>query len=227
MFSSASPGGVSRGHDRSLGAKLIFASLHGALVAVCFWLAFALDWADPTRAKLLAACAALYFLRHLITLFVLLKRKVTLSEVLGLTAFMALFEVGFLLLGAGVLREAAVPLGWSDAVALGLILLGSWLNTGSEAQRWRWKKRPEAKGHCYTGGLFKYASHINYFGDVVLFTGWALLTMSVWAFAIPAFMAGSFISFHIPALDAYLSKRYGAEFDIYAARTAKLVPFLY
>ena len=227
MSSSATTGGVDRAHDRSFAPKLIFATLHGSIVGLCLWLAFALEWADPARAKLLAACAVLYFLRHLITLFVLLKRKVELSEALGLSAFMALFEIGFLLLGAGILRETAVPISGMDMLALGLIAFGSYLNTGSELQRMIWKKRPESKGRCYTGGLFKHSMHINYFGDMVLFVGWALLTISWLAFVIPLFMTVGFVFFHIPGLDAYLSQRYGTEFDAYAAKTAKLIPFLY
>ncbi len=227
MSSTETTGGVDRAHDRSFGPKLIFAVLHGGIVGLCLWLAFALEWADPARAKLLAGCAVLYFLRHLITLFALLKRKVDLLEALGLSAFMAVFEIGFLLLGAGILRDNAVPFGGMDMLALGLIALGSYLNTGSELQRRIWKKRPEAKGRCYTGGLFKYSMHINYFGDMVLFTGWALLTTSWLAFAIPLFMTVGFIFVHIPGLDAYLFQRYGAEFDAYAAKTAKLIPFVY
>ncbi|WP_283424722.1 DUF1295 domain-containing protein [Shimia sagamensis] len=227
MSSTETTGGVDRAHDRSFGPKLIFAVLHGGIVGLCLWLAFALEWADPARAKLLAGCAVLYFLRHLITLFALLKRKVDLLEALALSAFMAVFEIGFLLLGAGILRDTAVPFGGMDMLALGLIALGSYLNTGSELQRRIWKKRPESKGRCYTGGLFKYSIHINYFGDMVLFTGWALLTTSWLAFAIPLFMTVGFIFVHIPGLDAYLFQRYGAEFDAYAAKTAKLIPFVY
>ena len=61
----------------------------------------------------------LHFLRHLVTLFVLLQRKVELSEGLGLTAFIALFEIGFLLLGAGLLSGEATPFGlWDGWVSL-------------------------------------------------------------------------------------------------------------
>jgi protein-S-isoprenylcysteine O-methyltransferase Ste14 len=75
--------------------------------------------------------------------------------------------------------------------------------------------------------LFGYATHINYFGDSVLFVGWAMLAASIFAWAIPVFVTSGFVFFHIPALDKYLSKRYPAEFDDYASKTAKLVPFIY
>jgi protein-S-isoprenylcysteine O-methyltransferase Ste14 len=69
--------------------------------------------------------------------------------------------------------------------------------------------------------------HINYFGDSVLFTGWAILAASVFAFSIPVLMIAMFVFVHIPPLDAYLAQRYGDEFKDYAAKTAKFVPFVY
>ena len=221
-------GGVDRTHESSLGAKILFALTHGGIVVIVLWLAFSgFNWADPVRAKVLAGCAALYWLRHMVTLFVLMQRKVALSEALGLSAFMALFEIGFLLLGAGALSGSATPFGIWDWIALALLLTGSYLNTGSELQRWAWKKRPSSRGHCYTGGLFAHSMHINYFGDTVLFTGWAMLTASLWALPFPLLMAATFIFYHIPPLDAYLAERYGEEFRAYASRTAKFVPFIY
>ncbi len=219
---------TNRSHEKSVGPKLLFAGLHGVIVAVCLWLAFSgLEWPDTPRARVLAICALLYFLRHLVTLFVLLKRRVSIAEVLGLSMFMAIFEIGFLLLGAGVFSGNATNIGALDWFAASLVLIGSFLNTGSEIQRWRWKKKPSSKDQCYTGGLFGYSMHINYFGDVVLFSGWALLTSSFLASSIPIFMTVSFVLFHIPTLDAYLLERYGDQFRTYAAKTAKFVPFIY
>ena len=221
-------GGVNRDHIQSYSQKITFALIHACIVATCIWLAFgSIDWPNPMRARLLALCAILYWARHSVTLFVLLKRQVAYSEVFGLSVFMAVFEIGFVLLGAGILADAPTPIGGMDWVAIALVLLGSYLNTGSELQRWQWKKKPSSKGHCYTGGLFKYATHINYFGDSVLFAGWAMLAASLFAWSIPVFVTAGFVLFHVPALDTYLSKRYGVEFDEYAAKTAKLVPFIY
>ena len=225
---SSKHGGVDRSHDRSIGAKLLFALFHGLVVVCCFWLALGeFQWPDVTRATILAYCALLYFVRHLVTLFVLLQRKVDLSEVFGLTLFMALFEIGFLLLGAGILAGEERPFGWLDWIGIGLLLAGSVLNTGSELQRWNWKKLPSSKGRCYTKGLFSYSMHINYFGDSILFTGWAILTASAYALAVPALITILFIFYHIPPLDAYLADRYGDEFKEYAEKTRKFVPWVY
>ncbi|GAB2186283.1 methyltransferase family protein [Roseibium sp. LAB1] len=236
----AQSGGVSRQHDRSLQQKSVFAALHFMCVLVSVWLLLGGGWeqvgrwfgqeltlTDPLRGLLLLACTLLYFARHLLTLFYLLARKVAFSEVFGLGAFIAFFEVGFLALGSGAFRQAAVPFSLLDGAALAMVAGGSFLNSWSELQRKWWKRDPANRGRCYTGGLFASSMHINYFGDTVLFTGWALLTHSLAALAVPAFMAVSFVVFHIPALDAYLSQRYGAQFDAYAVRTRKFIPFIY
>lgn len=221
-------GGVDRSYDRSFGPKLLFALFHGSSVGLCIWLAFgAFDWADPTRAKIMAAAAILYFIRHMVTLFLLLQRKVELREGLGLSVFIAIFEIGFLLLGSGLFSDKTTPFGFWDGLGVALLLFGSYLNTASELQRRAWKKLPESKGQCYTEGLFAYSMHINYLGDSILFTGWAILTASLWALAIPALMTYMFIFYHIPSLDKHLADRYGEGFEAYAAKTAKFLPSVY
>ncbi len=216
--------------------KLVFAGLHFVIVLFCAWLVFrdgltvlGKDWffTDPSRAKILLGCAVVYWLRHIVTLFYLLQRRVDWGEVFGLLVFFAVFEVGLLLVGGGLFRTFPVAFGGLDVFAVLLFVVGSYVNSFAEMQRKWWKAHPENKGHCYTGGLFKQAVHINFFGDVVLFSGWALLTASLWMLGLPVLMAGMFIFMHIPALDTYLARRYGAEFQAYARRTKKLIPFIY
>jgi len=216
-------GGVNRSHAPSLMQKASFTGLHFASLAVCVAIAFGVDLANPTRAKVLVMVAALYFARHLVTLFYLLMRRVDWGEVLGLSVFMAAFEIGFVWLGG----QSSAPFGALDALGLGLLAFGSYLNTGSEVQRKWWKVDPANKGHCYTLGLFRHSMHINFFGDVVLFSGWALLTANLWALGLPFLMGLMFAFMHIPSLDAYLAKRYGDEFIAYAAKTKKLIPYVY
>ena len=207
--------------------KCAFALGHSAIVLICAWLvlgngwevlgsAFGKNWslADLPRAQILLGCAFIYWIRHLITLFYLLERKVEWSEALGLLIFMGLFEIGLLLLGGGAFRNNAVQPGLFDYVAFALYLGGSFLNSFSEIQRKWWKENPANRGHCYTKGLFGYSMHINYFGDTVLFTGWSLFTGNVWILGFPILMGLSFVFFHIPNLDSYLAERYGEEFRL-------------
>ena len=94
-------------------------------------------------------------------------------------------------------------------------------------QRKWWKQNPKNKGHAYTEGLFTHSMHINFFGDMVLFSAWALFTYNFWTLALPLMMTLMFIFFHIPTLDEYLRERYGEEFLAYEKRTKKLIPFVY
>lgn len=212
--------GLDRSHHSSTAPKLVFAALHLFTVAVAGWMALTFDFTARVRALVLLGAAALYFVRHLVTLFVLLKRKVAWGESMGLAAFIAAFELGFVYLGG----RSGSALGVWDALPVALVLVGSVLNTGSELQRMVWKKNPAHRGHLYTEGMFGWSQHINYFGDTVLFTGWALLTASPWALLVPLMMTLGFIFHHIPSLDAYLAERYGEAFEAYAARTPSLVP---
>ena len=233
-------GGVDRAHAHSTPQKTVFWGLHFAIILLCAWLVLggglvlvtgwfgqSIDWPDPTRARILLVCTAIYFLRHGLTLFYLLARRIDWSEVFGLVAFFALFEVGLLLVGGGVFRESAIALSWLDIIALGLYFFGSFLNSVSEIQRKVWKKDPSNRGHCYTGGLFRYSMHINYFGDVVLFSGWSLLTTAFWTLGLPIVMLLMFMFIHIPPLDRYLAERYGDEFEAYRSKTKRLIPFIW
>jgi protein-S-isoprenylcysteine O-methyltransferase Ste14 len=69
--------------------------------------------------------------------------------------------------------------------------------------------------------------HINYFGDTVLFTGFALITGTAWAVLLPGAMAALFIFCQIPVLDAYLREKYGKAFETYAESTSKFIPGIY
>ena len=139
--SKSNKAGVNRAHGRSVAQKWTFAAGHLAIILICAWLIYGNGWealghafgkvwhlADFSRAQILLACASIYWLRHVITLFYLLARKVEWSEVLGLLVFMGLFEIGLVLLGGGAFRDHSINLGLLDLVALVLFFLGSYIN---------------------------------------------------------------------------------------------------
>jgi protein-S-isoprenylcysteine O-methyltransferase Ste14 len=207
--------------DASILPRLAMVGMHLVGVLVATWL-LASDPLSPRRVALLA-CAWIYFLRLLATGLWLLKRRVGWAEAFQVGPFLLVIQVSLAWLGA----RATAPWGPVDTLALVLYGLGSFLNTGSELQRKAWKSHAEHEGRLYTGGLFRLSMHINYFGDVVLFSGFALLTRSLWAWLIPAIMLAGFVFVHIPTLDKYLQSRYGDEFAEWQRRTKKLVPFVY
>jgi steroid 5-alpha reductase family enzyme len=201
-------------------AWLLFGSGIGRVSA---WLGLAAHLGPPVRRAFLLGASAVYFLRTLLTTFVFLKRRMGWAEVGAIAAQVAVFQ----LLAAFLGGRRTEPVGIGDGVGLLLYLAGSSLNTGSEYQRHVWKRQPQHQGKLYTQGLFRYAVHINYFGDLVLFTGWVLLTRCWVLLAVPALMLLGFVFLNVPALDRYLAERYGEEFQAYAARTKKLIPFVY
>ena len=175
------------------------------------------------RETIVFGCGVIYFLRYLLTSFVLLQRAVRWPEVVQVGPFLFAVQGTFGYLAS----RSAIAWRWLDWVALVLFALGSFLNTASELERRRWKRAPQHKGRLYTQGLFSLSMHINYFGDTILFTGFALLAASPWALAIPLLMTCLFLTVHIPTLDRYLSEKYPTEFDEWAKRTKKFVPFVY
>jgi len=175
------------------------------------------------RQIVLLSCLIFYVLRLFITVFVFLKRTWAWSEMLFVTGLMSLALFSFAKIGG----NSNQPIGASDSFAIFIYLIGSWLNTYSEFTRNMWKKKAENKGRPYTVGLFKYSMHINYFGDIVLFSGLALMAQSFSLLIIPLAMASSFIFFIIPRLDKYLAIKYGDEFKEYASRTKKFIPGIY
>jgi steroid 5-alpha reductase family enzyme len=136
---------------------------------------------------------------------------------------LALIHGAFAILGGQVAR----PVGVMEFMGVGFFVIGSYLNTGSELQRARWKRDPRNKGRIYDQGLFRHSMHINYFGDVVWSTGMALISGSLWILLIPCYMCCGFLVLHIPRLDKYLQERYGQQYDRYAERTPRFIPFLY
>ncbi len=178
---------------------------------------------NSVRRLALFGFSLVLFLRLGLTEFYLLRRKFGWSELGGVVMALFCYQVVFALLGAGEAR----PLGVVDLVAIAIFLVGSGLNTGSELQRKKFKDKPENQGVLYTRGLFKYARHINYFGDALWVIGWAMLTRNVWSFIIPLCLVAMFIFMFIPSLSKYLRGRYGEQYEIWAHKTKAFIPYIY
>jgi steroid 5-alpha reductase family enzyme len=164
-----------------------------------------------------------YFIRLLVTTFVFLKRKLPWAEAIIISSLMSLALYGFAKVGGSNQQ----PVGLIELVGMLLYVIGSHLNTNSEYTRHIWKKNPDNKVRLYTEGLFRYSMHVNYFGDTVLFTGFALITHSLIMLVIPLLMTVNFVLFIIPTLDKYLAEKYGTDFQEYARRTKKFIPWVY
>lgn len=178
----------------------------------------AMDW-------VLLAFGVVYVLRTVVAISCLWTRPPAWEEMpvflLFLPAILSSFTFGRVAWHSNVLGLVQL------AVAVVLYTFGSLCNTVGEAQRKVFKAKPSNKGKLMTCGVWAWTMHPNYFGDVLLFSGWALASGCWWCWWVPLVMLLGFVFWHIPGLDEYLAQHYPDEFPAYSSSTAKLIPCLY
>lgn len=222
--------------SKSIPQKTVLLVLEIIILGVSYWILFGNGYrkimssftetfatGNNVRHIILFIFNCIVFLRILITIFYLLKRKMPWEEAISIPFAFAIYYIGFALLG----YKSGNTIGIIDLLGILLFFLGSCLNTISELQRDKWKKLPENKGHLYSAGLFKYSMHINYFGDILWVSAYAILTRNWYSVIIPLWLFCFFAFFNAPKLDRYLASKYGKEFEDYRKKTKKLIPFLY
>jgi len=178
---------------------------------------------DLLRRILIASCLIIYFVRLQVTVWVFQKRKWTWLETITITVLMSFVLYAY----ASVGGNNKQVVGAVEVIGILLYLAGSYINTHSEYYRHVWKLKEQNRGRLYTEGLFSLAMHINYLGDVVLFTGLTMVTHSLSMLIIPLIMSMNFIFNIIPSLDKYLEKKYQDEFRDCYRKTKKLIPMIY
>lgn len=222
--------------EASIPQKIVILVAELVLLWFSYWILFAnggnsiLDWiglegatALWERKAIIFTFSWIVFLRMGFMMFFLLKRKIPWEESFSIPMAFALYYIGFSIL----VLPSDQPVDGLDYFGILLFLSGSFINTGSELQRHFWKKRPENKGKLYTEGLFKYSMHINFFGDLLWVSAYAIITRNYYSIAIPVLLFCLFSYFNIPKLDNYLQGRYGQQFQAYRKKTKKFIPFIY
>jgi protein-S-isoprenylcysteine O-methyltransferase Ste14 len=210
-------------HAPSLGPKLslLLLTLGGALLATQLTVVAARP--PVARQVLLIGCTWLFLVRLIVCLLMFVQRKVSWFEGIGVGVLYGGLLCAFALWGVAHPAPALAL----DLPGLALYLGGSSINTLADLQRHAWKRRPEHAGRLYTGGLFRHAMHVNFFGDTLMFAGFALVTHEI-ASALPVLaIVANFVLIQIPRLDRYLESRYGPDFTEYAGRTSKYLPHVY
>lgn len=211
------------GHSLSLGSKLTLLLLTFVGLMFSFNLLLKDQHTELFRVYLLLACAAVFYVRLAFCLLIFVKRKVSRFEGCAVGLLYGFLVVMFSVWGSHPNFSGSLV----EILGIILFVLGSIINSASDYQRYAWKKRPENAGHLYTKGLFKYAKHINFFGDTVMFVGYALVSQNLMSFIPVAAITLNFVLIQIPQLDDYLLKRYGTEFIEYTLKTKKFIPFIY
>ena len=124
-------------------------------------------------------------------------------------------------------------LGWIETVGILIWLLGFTIEVVADEQKRKFKLNPVNKNSFIREGLWSWSQHPNYFGEIVLWVGIAIISLPVlssWQYVtlvspIFVFVLLTRIS-GIPMLDFAAKKRWGGdtEFLSYIKSTSKLIP---
>ena len=178
---------------------------------------------DYNRRAIIFIFNIVIFFRLGYMMIILLKRKIPWEESISVPFAFAVYYIGYALLVLPISKA----IDGLDYFAIALFLTGCLLNTGGEILRNKWKKNPSNNGKIYTEGLFKYSRHINYFGDILWVTAYAIITKNWYSVSIPIFIFCFFAFYNAPKLDKYLKSKYGKGYEDYASKTKMLIPFIY
>jgi steroid 5-alpha reductase family enzyme len=120
-------------------------------------------------------------------------------------------------------------------IGLAVWLLGFTLEATADLQKSRFRADPANKGSFITSGLWAISRHPNYFGEITLWTGIAIIALPVlrgWQFVTlisPVFVYLLITRVSgVPLLEKKADARWGGEeaYEAYKGRTPVLVPFL-
>ena len=111
---------------------------------------------------------------------------------------------------------------WQFILGLSLFVGGYFINQQSDNILTSLKKNPDDDYVVPQGGLFKYISSPHYFGEIVEWIGWALLT---WSWAGLAFAFYTFANLAPRAISHH--KWYKEKFNDYPKTRRALIPFLW
>jgi steroid 5-alpha reductase family enzyme len=133
---------------------------------------------------------------------------------------------------AAMTTAEAPSLGWLELVGTAVWLVGFSVEAAADQQKRRFRADPANRGRFITSGLWGWSRHPNYFGEIILWVGIALIALpalSGWQHAtlispIFVFVLLTRIS-GIPLLESRANKQWGddSEYRAYQARTPVLL----
>lgn len=196
------------------------------------------------RATLVAAMVMIWSLRLATFLFMRISRDGGDSRFDDIKTHPLRFFMAWTLQGLWVLLTAAaalavitggtrVPLGVVGIVGMAIWALGIFIEVIADRQKSRFKSDPGNKGKFIDVGLWAWSRHPNYFGEIVLWTGVAIVALPVlhgwqWVTMIsPVFVAFLLIKVSgIPLLERKADERWGGQddYEAYKRRTPVLIP---
>jgi steroid 5-alpha reductase family enzyme len=127
----------------------------------------------------------------------------------------------------------SVPLGPLAFLGIGVWLLGFGIEVVADRQKQAFRADPDNHDRFITTGLWSWSRHPNYFGEIMLWVGIALLalpTLAGWQYVTlvsPVFVLLLLTRISgVPMLESAARRRWGddADYQAYLARTPVLVP---
>ena len=196
------------------------------------------------RATLVAAMVMIWSLRLATFLFQRISRAGSDSRFDDIKNRPQRFFMAWTLQGLWVLLTAAAalavitggvrePLGVFGIAGIALWSIGMLIEIVADRQKTKFKDDPNNGGKYIYVGLWTWSRHPNYFGEIVLWTGMAIVAVPVlqgwqWATLIsPVFVAFLLTKVSgIPALEEKADKRWGGQDDYeeYKRKTPVLIP---
>jgi steroid 5-alpha reductase family enzyme len=196
------------------------------------------------RAALVAAMVMLWSLRLATFLFRRISKAGSDSRFDEIKTQPLRFLMAWTLQGLWVLLTAAAawavitggirePLGIIGIVGIAVWVSGFAIEVIADLQKSRFREDPANKGQFIDVGLWAWSRHPNYFGEIVLWSGIAIIAVPVlqgwqWATLIsPVFVAFLLIRVSgIPMLEDKADERWGGqdEYEDYKRRTPVLIP---
>ncbi|MBA8815272.1 steroid 5-alpha reductase family enzyme [Microbacterium halimionae] len=132
--------------------------------------------------------------------------------------------------------SSGAPIGWVGAVGIAIWALGLAIEIIADAQKTAFKADPDNEGSFIRSGLWSRSRHPNYFGEIVLWVGVAIVAapvLSGWqwvALISPIFVVLLLTKVSgVPLLEAKADKRWGGQraYENYKSRTPVLIPRLW
>jgi steroid 5-alpha reductase family enzyme len=134
---------------------------------------------------------------------------------------------------AAITTTERVGIGTVTAIGLVVWVVGIGLEATADAQKNRFRADPANKGRFICTGLWSWSRHPNYFGEILLWVGVAIVALPVlrgwqWATLIsPLFVALLLLRVSgVPLLEKAAEEKWGGQLDYqaYKYRTSLLVP---
>ena len=109
-----------------------------------------------------------------------------------------------------------------------MIVLAALIQLIADTQMQNFKTRTQGEKRCMEEGLWKFSRHPNYFGEIMVWWGFYVIYLSVYAFDLmiisPIMMTALFLFVSIPWMEKKILKT-RPEYKSYQKRVSMLIPF--